>query len=493
MPDNETTIKTKDALIDMEGAFTGYKPTKRNVIWLLLALCAIAVFTIFGKAMGLESTRAGLMLGLILGTVILWVSNMFDVAFCILFFVACSFVTSLLTFREVQAALGASQFLMMLGMFIVAQGAEQTPIAKRVAFFFLYKFGKNQGLMLLAMFLASALLSVFCSNLASTVVMAAICIGIIRELEKVDPDSRFTIGKATMLIIPVGAMLGGMCLISSSPGMNVLGVTTLETATNGMVLEYSQWASIGIPTSLICAIPTWLIYKRRFKVPNTGAGVDATYFKQQLDALGPIGGSELRWIVIVFAMVALMIFGVTGGIASITLAVIAMCPFIGCLNSRKTFRSLPMSLFLMLGLSTTIATGFAKYGIAAWITTFVSPILSGMSPLALMYVCGLILATLNSVFANATFGIISISITVFAPIVMSLGMNPVIILVPAIFIGACTTVVGVQNNMYLTYEYGFWEMRDPIVPGICTNILWLSVTTVVAYFVGPMIGMNFYL
>lgn len=490
----ETQVKIKsDGILDFTGKVTGFQPTKRNITYLVVALAVILIFTLFGTSMGLDSMQSSFMLGLIIGTVVLWVSNMFDMAFCLLVFAVVSMLTKLLGFADLQAALGGSQYLMMMGMFVVAQGAEQTPIAKRVAYFFLYKFGKNQALMLLAIFISSAILSVFCSNLASTVVMAAICIGIVRELEVIDPNSRHTMGKSIMLMIPMGAMLGGLSLISSSPGMNVLGVTTLETASGGLILEYNQWAAIGIPSAILLAIPTWLIYKIRFKVPSSGVTMDAKYFKDQLDELGGVTGAEIRWTIVVLGMVGAMISGVPTGVASLTAATMAMSPFIGCIDAKRAFKNLPFSLFLMLALNSIIAIGFSKYGIAEWITTFIVPILDGMTPFWLMLVCGLILSVLNSIFANATFGIISICITVFTPIVMSLGMDPRIILVPAIFMGACTNVLGVQLNMYLTYEYGFWDMKDPIIPGALTNLLWLVVITVVAYFMGPIIGLSYYM
>ena len=492
--DKNTALATKDALIDVNGFATGFKLTRRNITYLLVAAAMLVVFPLCGTAIGLPSSQSGLMLGLTLACVVIWVSNMFNIAYPLLFFIAFGFAAQLFTFNDLQSVLGTSQFLMMMGMFVVAQGAEQTPIAKRVAYFFLYKFGRNQGLMLLAIYLASALLSTFCSNLASTVVMAAICIGICRELEAVDPNSRFTMGKATMLLIPLGAMTGGLCLISSSPGMNALGVSTLEAASNGTaILTYTNWASVGVPSAIIIAIPTWLIYKKIFKVPSSGASVEPVYFKKKLDELGGIGGSELRWVIIVLAMVASMIFGVTSGVASIIAATVAISPFIGCMNGSKALRALPMDVFLTIALAGIMATGFANYGIGDWLASFMAPLLSGLSPLMLMFVCGAIMVIMNSVFANATFGIIAILVTVFTPIVTQLGMNPVLILIPCIFMGACTNVVGVQTNMFLTYEYGYWDMKDPILPGVLTNIVWVTVITLIAYFVGPLVGMPLYL
>jgi hypothetical protein len=71
--------------------------------------------------------------------------------------------------------------------------------------------------------------------------------------------------------------------------------------------------------------------------------------------------------------------------------------------------------------------------------------------------------------------------------------NPSIVLLPAMYMGSATTVLGVQTNVVLTYHYGYWDMKDTLKPGIASAILWSVVTTTVAYFVGPAVGMPLYL
>ena len=494
MSEEKGANQKRDLILDIDGYAAGLTMNRTTYIYLIAAAACMIIFPLIGPAIGLPSAKAGFVLGLTLATVILWISNLFNISYPLLFFIAVGFVFKLFEFKDLQSALGSSQFLMMFGMFMVAQGAEQTPIAKRVAYFFLWKFGKNQALMLLAIYLASAVLSVFCSNLASTVVMAAICIGIVRELEKVDPNSRSTFGKATMLLIPLGAMTGGLALISSSPGMNALGVTTLAAASEGAAdLSYTRWATVGIPSAILCAFPTWFIYQKFFKVPTSGAAVDPEVFHEEYKKLGKIGGSELRWVIIVLSMVGAMIAGVPSGVASLTAAAAAISPYIGCMEGRKAIKRISMDMFFMMGVAAILATAFANYGIGSWLAGIFAPILKGLPPLALMFLCAIVMFVMNSLFANATFGIISILITVFTPIVMELGMNPVIILLPCIFLGACTNVVGVQQNMFLTYEYGYWDMKDPLIPGILTNLVWIVIITLLAYFIGPRAGMPLYL
>ena len=61
------------------------------------------------------------------------------------------------------------------------------------------------------------------------------------------------------------------------------------------------------------------------------------------------------------------------------------------------------------------------------------------------------------------------------------------------YLGSCTTVLGVQTNVVLTYHHGYWDMKDPLKPGLITMVVWALITVVVTYFLAPAIGMPLYI
>lgn len=151
----------------------------------------------------------------------------------------------------------------MTGMVIVSTGANRTNFARRVAYLCLYKLGKSPALIVLAIGIATAVVSAFVSNLATTIVMASISIGILTELH--EEPGKSGLGKAIMLAIPIYSMIGGMALMSGSPSMNMAGINTLENATGGSyTVSYSQWASVGLICAVLVSLPIWLIYKFLF-------------------------------------------------------------------------------------------------------------------------------------------------------------------------------------------------------------------------------------
>ena len=143
MSEEKGANQKRDLILDIDGYAAGLTMNRTTYIYLIAAAACMIIFPLIGPAIGLPSAKAGFVLGLTLATVILWISNLFNISYPLLFFIAVGFVFKLFEFKDLQSALGSSQFLMMFGMFMVAQGAEQTPIAKRVAYFFLWKFSLN--------------------------------------------------------------------------------------------------------------------------------------------------------------------------------------------------------------------------------------------------------------------------------------------------------------------------------------------------------------
>jgi len=484
----------KDKFFDTTGYATGFPMTPKRTRAVVLSILLLTIFSMIGPAIGLTKPNAGLALGLIAGIIAIYVSNQFLLHWAGWLLAVGGVLLNLFTINEVMTSFGNSQFLMMMGMFTVAEGATNTNMGKRIAYYMLYKFSNSQRMLVCGIFGAVSILSVFCSNLASTVVIAGISVGILKEIEATDPENGKRLGKVIMLIIPTGAMLGGMFFISSSPGMNTLGVQILASANKGVTLTYAQWAVFGAPCGLICFVPVLWIYLKCIKIPKGGINVDPNIFKKRYQDLGGIGGAEIRWIITIVGMVVVMIMGWmptnTGGLA---FGMLAMLPLVGSVNPYKLFQTLPFGQLLQMGFAGLMALLFSKYAIDSWFAHMLAPTLGGLPAILLIFVCGSILMVMNSIFPGATNGIIAMCITIFVPTVTALHLNPVVILVPTLFMGAFSNVLGVQGNMYLTYRYGYWDMKDPIVPGILSNIFVLIVTTLVTWFLYPLAGLSLYL
>jgi len=491
----ETKVVKREPWLDLSGNTTGFTMTKERWTSIIVVVGIFVICTLTGASLGLTKPNAGMALGLCLAVIACFLSGQFPLHWSGWMLAIGGVILGLYPFSIVQTTAGNSSFLMMLGMYIVADGATNTNIGKRLAYFFLFKFSRSQRLLVFGIYAATALLSVFCANLATTAVMSSIVIGLLKEIEEKDPVAGKLLGKVIMLLIPCGAMVGGICFISSSPGLNVYAVNALAASNKGVTLTFAQWGTIGVPIALILLVPFWAIYCWYFKVPKGPLEkVDPILFKNKLDSIGPIGGPEVRWALCTVGMVAAIISGLLAtGPAAMLFAFLCLCPILGSVNTAKYFKSAPFGMLLNMMFMPLIGYLFQTYGIDKWVGGMAAPLLKSFSPLMLMFGCCLVMTFVNAVLPNASNAIITMCISIFTPVIISLGLNPVTILIPTIMMAAFTNILGVQMNLYMVYQYGYWEMNDPIIPGVMSNVFGTLVVTAVAYFVHPFIGLSFYL
>ncbi len=480
------------SFFDVKGQQTGQPITKSRAISLILL---VAIFLIiYLIPMDSISPTAAPTLALVVAVVWIWITNCLPLAVgCIVLFLGGIFL-KLFDYGAFSAAFGSSPFIPMIGMFIVSMGASRTNIAKRVAYIFLSKLGKSPALILLAISISTAVVSAFVSNLGTTIVMASISIAIMTELAEEKGTSG--LGKAIMLSIPMFSMIGGLTLITGSPSTNMMGISMLETLTDKQfTVTYAQWASIGVIAGIVLLIPSWFIYCKAFKVKSKADGnIDIESFRQKLRELGPFRGAELRWLLIVICMVVTLIAGwLPLPMAALLFGFITVAPFVGVVKPGDAFKSLPMDVLMLIGFSPIIANMINDSKLGEWAVANLFGWANGMPALLIMLIATLAMALMVNAFANATIGIIGVVIVAFTPLVMANGLNPSIALLPAMMMGSCTTVLGVQTNVVLTYHYGYWNMKDPIKPGLVAALVWSVILTLVAYIFGPMFGMPLYI
>jgi len=486
MSNNNETPQT--SFFDFAGHQTGQPISVGRAINLILM---VAIFLgIYYIPMDEISPTAAPALALVAAVVWIWVTGCMSMAMgCMVLFLGGIFL-GLFNYGEFTVAFGSSPFVPMIGMFIVSMGASRTNIAKRVAYIFLSRLGRSPSLILLAISIATALVSLFVSNLGTAIVMSSICIAIMTELN--EEKGKSGLGKALMLSIPMFSMIGGMALITSSPSTNMMGIAMLERITDGeFTVTYNQWASIGVISAFTLMIPTWFVYCKAYGVKSEDNGnIDIESFKKKLADLGPFRGAELRWLLIVLGMVASMVSGwLNLPLASILFAFLIMAPVIGVVKPDDAFKSLPFEVLILIGFSPIIANMINDSGLGSWAVANLFGWAHGLHPFLIMLISTFAMTIMINVFANATIGIIGVVIVAFAPLVIANGLNPTIALLPAMFMGSATTVLGVQTNVVLTYHYGYWNMKDPIIPGIIVSIMWSVILTVIAYVFGPLFGM----
>ncbi len=236
---------------------------------------------------------------------------------------------------------------LLLGGFFLAEAMTKTGIDVHLFRFALKLSGKVPGNILLGIMLMTMTASMILSNSATTSMVIASVMPLIRNLGK------NTFARALLLGIPIAASVGGMGTIIGSP-TNAIAVGAL--ANNGITVNFLSWMYFGIPLALILTLAGWWMLKRKYITSNIP--IEFEVDNQDL----PAGNQQKnqRKIVVVILIVTVALW-MTSSIHRLTVSSVAAVPLVfltmtGILKAQD-IRKLPWDTLLLIagGLSLGLA------------------------------------------------------------------------------------------------------------------------------------------
>jgi len=122
--------------------------------------------------------------------------------------------------REVTSSYGDSNVYLYFGGFMLAAAMEKCKLHLRIAYAIVTTIGRNPRQIILGFMVATAFLSMWISNTATTLLMLPIAIAAIiaiTELKGIDNRTAKHFGTALMLAIAYAASVGGIGTIIGTP------------------------------------------------------------------------------------------------------------------------------------------------------------------------------------------------------------------------------------------------------------------------------------
>ena len=150
-------------------------------------------------------------------------------------------------------------FLFFFG-FIIALALEKVNLHRRIALSILKLTGTNADGVVLGFMLATALMSMWISNTASTVVMLPIALSVIKLL--INDEDGFTkndknFALSIMLGIAFSANIGGMATIVGTPP-NMVMVGVMKDQYN-IDIGFFNWMKMGVPFAILLLSIAYLL------------------------------------------------------------------------------------------------------------------------------------------------------------------------------------------------------------------------------------------
>ena len=274
---------------------------------------------------------------------------------------------------------------LFMGGFMIALAMQRWDLHRRIALTILKAAGTAPDRLIGGFMAATALLSMWVSNTATTVMMLPIAISVIAMVSREASASkarqktdRFSI--ALLLGIAYAASIGGVATLIGTPPNALLAAFLAER--HGIAIGFARWMLIGLPLALAGLTAAWfLLTKLLYKTdddPVAGAGeaIDREYA-----ALGRLSAPEKR-VAIIFILVAaawILRPTISAGIPNLSDAGIAIAGALamfvipaGMRDGRSLLdwertKTLPWGVLLLFGGGLSLAAAINESGLAGWI------------------------------------------------------------------------------------------------------------------------------
>ncbi len=435
-------------------------------------------------------------------------------------------------FRIVPAKLTAlayadSNIFLFLGGFLIAIAMQRHNLHKRIALNIISLLGSSPRKILLGFMLATAFLSMWISNTATTMMMVPIGIAVIEQVKVMGVGNseghanknNYRFGLALMLGIAYASSIGGVGTLVGTPPNIIFSGMVKNMFPELPEIDFVKWLVVGIPVVVVFLPLTWLFLSYvgiNLKKVEIASGREI--IQTEREKLGALSiGEKLTLIVFISTSLGWIfrkdldigVFHIPGwaGLLRIddfvndsTVAMLgALLLFVLPTNLKKSefvlnwdwAKRVPWGILILFGGGLALAKGIQNSGLDIWIGNGFQS-LKATKPLFLILVICLLLTFLTEITSNTA------TITMFLPVLaamsITLGMTPFVLMIPATISTSCAFMMPVATPPNaIVFGSGYVQIKDMAQKGFFLNLLGVILITLIMYFVAfPFLGLAFY-
>ena len=347
--------------------------------------------------------------------------------------------------------------------------------------------------------IATAFLSMWISNTATSVMMLPIGLAIISQLQdnpSTIENENLIFGKALMLSIAYSASIGGIATLIGTPPNLVLAGVILDNY--NYEITFMQWFTFGLPISILLLFICWkylTVYTFKFQQTEFPGGKKE--IKRLLKELGKISFEE-KLVAIVFFLTAFCwvtrSFLLQKILPNIDDTIIAMFFSIllfllpskqkkGALIYWKDAVKMPWDVILLFGGGMALAKAFDDSGLALWIGSQAN-LLMGLQLFLLIFVLITAVNFLTEITSNlATTALL---LPILAPIALTLDIHPFMLMVSTALAASCAFMLPVATPPNaVVFGSGYLKISDMVRKGIIMNVISIVLLSLFVFFILP--------
>ena len=380
---------------------------------------------------------------------------------------------------------------LFLGGFTLGLAMQRWNLHRRIALLTLRGVGDRPRRQIAGFMIATAFLSMWVSNTATSIMMLPIGLSVIAMMDSSNPEGVRRYATALLLAIAYSASIGGIATLIGTPPNALLAAYLSEN--QGISVGFAQWMLLGIPVSLVMLSLTWWWLTRRDFGLGSQAG-SGDMIREELKALGPLQKGE-KLVALVFVVTAaawifrpLLSDGFMPWLSDTGIAIAAaIAMFLIPVNLKdreflldwETAQGIPWGVLLLFGGGLAMAGVISSSGLAEWIAESLS--VAGHLPVLVMValVVGVIIF-LTEVTSNTA------TAAAFLPLLGALAMSQelsvLLLTVPAAIAASCAFMMPVATPPNaIVFSSGHMKIHDMIRAGFALNILGIVVVTALSY------------
>jgi len=288
-------------------------PTAASIFLILLPTS----YTVAGGAVVDFSLAGRMTLAVMAWMAIWWLTEAIDIAATALLPLVLFPLAGIADMRTAAGPYANPLIFLFMGGFLIALAMQRCGLAERLALLILRLAGSRATSVIGGFMLASALLSMFVSNTATTAIMLPIALSVVALAEARSPgqgvssggskgDERTNFGPSLLLGIAYAASLGGLATIIGTPP-NAFLVSFIRDSIDEayrMEISFARWLSVGLPLTAVFLPVVWFLLTRLlYPVGTVRIEGGPDYARRRLSALGRASRGE-RIVLSVFLLTA---------------------------------------------------------------------------------------------------------------------------------------------------------------------------------------------
>ncbi len=475
------------------------RPVRRFGFWIGPLLCLGVLLTPAPAGLSVEAWR---LVGLVAWMAVWWASEAVPVPATSLLPLLYLPAAGIAGFKAAAAPYAEPVIFLLLGGFVMAMALTRWELHRRFALHVIAAFGRRPRALVLGFMASTALISMWISNTASTLMMMPIALSVATTVLG-ERANRHPFAVALLLGVAYSASIGGLgTKIGTPPNAFVVGF--LEDAT-GVEISFTQWMTFAVPIVAIMVPAAWALLAlvlHRFD-PAEVRGAESVV-RRMRDALPPMSVPERR-TACVFAAIALL--WATGQIwrqwwpalAPLRDAWIAIfgallmfaLPAGGeergeerLLDWESAVR-LPWGVILLFGGGLSLARAVESTGLAVWLGGQLAP-LAHLPPVLLVLGIVTLVVFLTELTSNTA------TVAALVPVITALAdargahVSPLLLAAPLAMAGSCAFMLPVATGPNaIVYASGTMRIADMARAGFWLNLVAIAVITGISVLVLP--------